>query len=423
MRRCPDAPAAGASVRSTQATNVADDGTERLMTTTFTSRAIQDGAAASRASATLDAVRALAAEIATRSDEIEIARRLPLDLVEQLRAAGCFRLAVPHRHGGSGASLPEHLEVVRELAIVDGSVGWTVMIGSLAPMIAGALPPATFDSLFANGPDFVGAGSFNPSGVARPVTGGYRVSGRWGFASGCQHADWLLAHCVVDDGRMPPLRMMAMPVDEATILDTWTVSGLCGTGSHDFTLDDVFVPEAHTFSIFEPSPSTESIAHIPELVVSSFAIATVAVGIAEGAVAELTTMSTAKVPMFASAPLAANPLFRHRLGEMSAHLRAARAALDMDVAAAWASALAGDEPTVEQRARWRSTAVWVTTACAEVVDAAYTAGGGSALYARSPLQRRLRDIHAVTQHFAVKSDTLTLAGAVLANQDVDLSFL
>ena len=108
------------------------------------------------------------------------------------------------------------------------------MIGSSAPVLFGKLPPATLEMMYASGPDVVAAGTFNPTGAATVVDGGFRASGRWAFASGCQHADWFLAHCIVDDGSMPPLRMMVLPASDVHIVDTWTVSGLCGTGSHDF---------------------------------------------------------------------------------------------------------------------------------------------------------------------------------------------
>jgi indole-3-acetate monooxygenase len=371
----------------------------------------------------LEAVRALAPSIAARGDEIERGRRPPPDLVADLRDAGCFRMFAPQRVGGAGATFADHIRMVRELARADGSVGWTVMIGSAAPVILGMLPRQTFDEIYASSPDVVLAGAFNPTGVATPVDGGYRVSGRWAFASGCQHADWFIGHCMVDDGRMPPVRMMVLPAADAGVLDTWTVSGLCGTGSHDFTVDDVFVPEARTFSLFAHGGVDGPLGRIPELTLSSLEIANVAVGIAEGALAEVTTLATAKVPMLSDSILAANPLFRHQLGCADAHLRAAAAALDSEVDNAWTTAAAEDEFNPDRRARMRATATWVTNAAADVVDTAYRAGGGSALYATSPLQRRLRDAHAITQHFAVKPDTFTLAGAVLAGQDVDVSFL
>jgi len=388
---------------------------------------IDDGRATAsppdESAAILRSVRALAPAIAERSDEIERARRLPPDLVARLRDAGCFRSLVPRRFGGAGLGLPDHLAMVRELSRADGSVGWTVMIGSAAPVILGKLPTGTFDDVYADGPDVVVAGTFNPTGVATPVDGGFRVSGRWAFASGCQHADWVVAHCVVDDGRVPPLRMAVVPAAEVEILDTWTVAGMCGTGSHDFTMDERFVPTARTFAVFDEGGIEGPLGLVPELSLSSLGFATVALGIAEAALAEVATLATAKVPMFASGPLAANPLFRNQLGAADAQLRAAAALLDTTVAATWAGALVGERPTLVERARVRATATWVTAAAAAVVDTAYTAGGGSALYSASPLQRRLRDVRAVTQHFAVKPDTYTLAGAVLAGQDVDTTFL
>jgi indole-3-acetate monooxygenase len=377
----------------------------------------------SEAAAILAAVRELTPLIATRSDEIERGRRLPVDLVACLRTAGCFRMLVPRRLGGAEATLTEHLQLVRELATADGSVGWTVMIGSSAPMILGKLPPASFDRVYAEGPDVVMAGTFNPTGAATVIDGGFQASGRWAFASGCEHADWFVAHCMVADDSIPPLRMMVLPASEAHIIDTWTVSGLCGTGSHDFALDKVFVPAAQTFSVFEPGGLEGTMGRIPELQYSSLAIAEVAVGIADGALADITTLATAKVPMFADSTLAANPLFRHRLAEADTQLRAARALLDSEVGNTWQLATAAEEFTPERRARIRSTAAWVTTTAAHVVDTAYTAGGGTALYSNCPLQRRLRDVHAITQHFLVKPDTFTLVGAVLAGHDTDLSFL
>lgn len=372
----------------------------------------------------LETIRAMAPAIAARGDEIEQGRRLPPDLVEKLSTAGCFRAMVPTSHGGQGLTVAEQLLVIRELARADGSVGWTVMIGSSAPVVLGLLPRSSFDQIYAEGPDVILGGAFNPKGVATPVDGGYRVSGRWSFASGCQHCHWFVAHCMVDDGRMPPVRMMVLPPSDVEIADTWYVSGLCGTGSHDFVVDDVFVPDERSFTLWDEPALDGPLWRIPELSLSSLMMANVAVGIAEGALGEITTLASGKVPMLADSTLGANALFQHDLAEADARLRAARALLDADAATAWRIADAGRELSPEDRARTRSTAVWVARTAACVVDAAYHAGGGTSLYVSSPLQRRLRDVHAVTQHFALKPDTLTLAGSVLAGQDgVDLSFL
>jgi indole-3-acetate monooxygenase len=378
---------------------------------------------ASETNETLRAVTALAPAIAARSEETEQARRVPPDLVEELTAAGCFRALVPRTHGGAELDLPSEMRVIEELARADGSVGWTVMIGSLAPVLLGKLPRATFDALYAEGADVVLAGTVKPSGVATPVDDGFRVTGRWSFASGCQHSDWFVAHCIVDDGRQPPIRMMVLPPAEVEIVDTWSVSGLCGTGSHDFVVGDVFVPAERTFVLWDEPCLDVPLSRIPELSLSSLRAGAVAAGIADGALAEVTALATGKVPLFSDGTLASNPLFQNQLADADAQLRAARALLYGDAEKSWATAVAGTPFTPEHRARIRATATWAARTAASVVDMAYTAGGGSSIYDTSPLQRRLRDIHALTQHFALKPDTFTKAGAVLAGQEVDLTFL
>lgn len=373
--------------------------------------------------ATLEAVAALAPAITARSEEIERGRRVPPDLVDALITAGCFRMLVPRSHGGTELDLPAQMRVIEELARADASVGWTVMIGCDAPVVLGLLPRATFDAVYAAGPDVILAGTFNPTGVATPTDGGFRVNGRWSFASGCQHCHWFIAHCVVDDGATPSVRMMVLAPGDVEIVDTWSVSGLRGTGSHDFVVDDVFVPAERTFAL-DGAPCLDGPLHrIPELSLSTLNFASVAVGIARGALEGILALARNKVPAFGATTLAANPLFQHQLGEADARLRGARALLDADAGAAWATAVDGAPFTPEHRARIRGTATWATWTAAAVVDMAYTAGGMTSNDAASPLQRRLRDIRALTQHFAVKLDTYTMAGAVLAGQDIDMTFL
>lgn len=372
---------------------------------------------------TLAAVTALAPVIAARSEEIENARRMPPDLLDELTEAGCFRMLVPRSHGGAQLDVPSEMRVLEELARADGSVAWTVMIGSIAPLPLALLACETFDALYAAGPDVILAGAFNPTGVATPVDGGFRVTGQWAFASGCEHCHWFIAHCVVDDGRMPPVRMMVLPPAEVEIKDTWSVSGLRGTGSHDFVVNDVFVPDERTFTL-DGEPCLDAPLHrIPELLFSTLNFASVALGIAQGALDEILALAVDKVPAFGDTTLAANPLFQNQFGEADARLRAARSLVYADAETAWGAALAATPFTPEHRARIRASATWATQAATSVVDMAYTAGGGSSNYSRSPLQRRLRDIHALTQHFGVKPDTFTTAGAILAGQDVDLTFV
>jgi alkylation response protein AidB-like acyl-CoA dehydrogenase len=369
----------------------------------------------------LDAARELAPAIAGRAAEIESGRRVPRDLLDELIGAGLFRMLLPPTHGGAGLALADAMRVYAELSRADASVGWTVMIGSSSWCDLAGLPRATFDRLFAGGGDVIIGGALNPSGSARRVDGGYRVSGRWGFASGCEHSTWLFGNCVEEEtGGEPRLRTVVFAPTEVRIQDTWKVSGLCGTGSHHFTADDVLVPADRTFATLEAEPGLdEPLVRIPPPALYSQLVAGVALGVAQGAMADVLALAAAKVPLFAPAALAANPLFHHQLATADTELRAASGLLAGEAGATWATATGGSPFTLEQRARIRATAAWVTARAVGVVDFAYHAGGGSTLYADNPLQRRLRDIHAITQHFLVKADTLTTAGAVLAGQEID----
>ena len=370
----------------------------------------------------LDAVRGLAPKIAGRAAEIEAARRLPVDLVRDLTAAGCFRMLVPRSHRGAGFDLASAMSVIEELSRADASAAWTTMNLAGGWINLGGFPRATFDALYAGGPDVIIGGVFSPAGTAVPVDGGYRVSGRWAFASGCQDCQWLFGNCMEAHGDGPQLRTVLFSPDQIKIEDTWSVSGLCGTGSHHLVADDVFVRADRTCLPFADPPCLdEPLLRMPMPPIFAFGVASVAVGIAQGALEDILTLSARKVPLLAHTSLATNPLFQHQLGAADAKLRAARGLLYADAAAAWGTAVAGAEFTPEHRARMRSAITWAATTAASVVDMAYHAGGGSSIYAANPLQRRFRDVHAITQHFLVKLDTFTTAGAVLAGAEADLT--
>jgi indole-3-acetate monooxygenase len=370
----------------------------------------------------LDAVKALIPSITVRAEEFERARRLPPDLVDELLAAGCFRMLVPRSHGGPELDPPAQMQVLEELARADASVAWNVMIGSVGPALFRMLPRASFDALYAAGPDVIVAAVSNPTGIATPVEGGYRVTGQWAFASGCQHAEWFIGHCVVDDGREPPVRMMMLPPSDVEIEDTWSVSGLCGTGSHDVVADGAFVPDELSFVIFGGEPSVDvPPLRIPEVTRATIQIASVSIGVAQGALDEILALALDKTPSFAEGPLVSNPLFQNQFGEAETQLRAARTALRAETDIAWAKARTDVPFTPEDRARVRGTTTWVTRTAAAVVNTAYQAGGSSSFYSSNPLQRRLRDAHVLTQHFTMKADIFTKVGAVLAGQEVDLS--
>ncbi|HEX2507675.1 MAG TPA: acyl-CoA dehydrogenase family protein [Miltoncostaeaceae bacterium] len=370
----------------------------------------------------LGAARRLAPAIAARADEVEAGRRLPRDLLDELIAAGVFRLVRPATHGGVGADLPGAMRVFEALARADASVGWTAMIGSGSWCDLASLPRASFDELFSGAPDVITAGVFSPSGSIAVDGDGYRVTGRWSFASGCEHADWIYGNCIegIVDG-VPRLRIAVFSPGQVVIEDTWTVSGLCGTGSHHFHVDSVLVPAELTLNPMADPPSVDApIVRVPPPSLFALAVAGVALGAAQGAMDDIVAVAADKVPLLRSRPLGTSPTFQLELATADTELRAARALIYETAEAAWEAAVAATELTLPDRARIRAAAAWATERAADVVRAAYRAGGGGSIYAASPLQRRLRDIDALSQHFLVRRDTLTTAGAILAGQDVDV---
>jgi alkylation response protein AidB-like acyl-CoA dehydrogenase len=314
------------------------------------------------------------------------------------------------------------MRVLESLARADGSVAWTVMIGAGSWIDLAHLPRGTFDALYANNPDAITAGVFNPTGSIAPIDDGYQVTGRWSFASGCQHADVLFGNAIegVVDG-MPQIRGAVFAPADVAIEDTWSVSGLCGTGSHHFHVDDAVVPAERTYTPMSGEPCVDAlIVHLPPPAVFSLVMASVALGIAQGALDDITVLASDKVPLLSPVALGGNPLFQFELATADTELRAARSLLYEEAGRIWAAAATGDPPTMERRAQVRASAVWTVERATSVVTAAYRAGGGTSLYADCPLQRRLRDIHALAQHFIVRRDTLVTAGAILAGQDVQL---
>jgi alkylation response protein AidB-like acyl-CoA dehydrogenase len=296
------------------------------------------------------------------------------------------------------------------------------MIGSEGPVLFRMLPRTSFDALYAAGPDVIIAGAFPPTGVATPVEGGYRVTGQWAFASGCQHAHWFVGHCVVDDGREPPVRMMVLRPSDVEIKDTWSVSGMCGTGSHDVVVNGAFVPDELSFVVFGGEPSVDvPPLRVPEVTRAAIQVASVTIGVARGALDEILALALDKTPTFAEGLLVSNPLFQNQFGEAETQLRVARMALYAEADIVWAKAKAGSPFTPEDRAHVRGTTTWVGRTATAVVTTAYRAGGSSSIYTSNPLQRRLRDAHVLTQHLVMKADTFTKVGAVLAGQEVDLT--
>jgi alkylation response protein AidB-like acyl-CoA dehydrogenase len=312
--------------------------------------------------------------------------------------------------------------VIEEFSKVDGSVGWCTMIANGACFFASRLRAEVGRELFGQPPDVRIAGSLRPEGKAYTVDGGYRVQGRWDFASGIDHARWLLCTCTVldDDGPRltptgtPELRHLLVPAAAATIEDTWSVVGMCGTGSHDFIVDGVFVPTAHTFSFTEPPAEAGALYHPRLLLVVAFTDTVAnALGIARGAIDAFIELATHRSSTSAPTLLRDRPFVQARLAEAEAILGAARAYVVDAVGTAWEAVCAGVADPSREIARARLAVTHGMHESVRAVDLVFHAAGTNALYRKYPLERYFRDIHAAVQHAAGLVSHYEGAGQVL----------
>lgn len=379
----------------------------------------------------LAAAEALCPTIAARADAIEAARRLPADLASTLAAASLFRLFIPRAYGGLECPPALALAVLERLARADASVGWCTMIAATTAYQSGFLVPAVAREIYAPA-DGIYGGVFAPMGRAEVVDGGYRVSGRWAWASGSANCTWLSGGCqIVEDGSVrtlpggaPDSRMLLFPADAVELIDTWQVAGLAGTGSGDMAARELFVPAECSVSLLSDPPTVAGpLYQFPTFGLLALGIAAVAIGNARAAIDDLRALALAKTPQGSRRPLAQRAQAQAEVARAEATLRGAHAFLREAVAAAWQAAEAGGGIDLRARAELRLAATHATRTAADVARAMYDLGGGSALFLASPLQRRFRDAHAMTQHMMIAPPSYELAGRVLLEQQTDPTFL
>ncbi|MFO7547099.1 MAG: hypothetical protein R6W77_16525 [Trueperaceae bacterium] len=353
---------------------------------------------------------------------------LPDEIHHGFAEAGVYRMLVPRDAGGDEVDLPTALRVIETLAAADGSAGWCAAIGAGTTMFGGFLAPDAARSTLWRNPDRPTAGVFSPSGKARKVDGGYRVTGRWRMASGCQRSAWMLGNCAVVDedadsaaasGAPPRARMMSFPMEEATIHQTWDVVGLRGTGSHDVSIEDAFVPEERSFAMWADPPRHASRVYaFPFLGFLYCALAAVATGIARGAIdtvveaaanrAEQGAADAADASQGAEADdenqaldEALSRIPHHvatEYGQIEAEARASRDAMFHVVERVWSRVASGEAPLPFDRDDVVLASLHAARTASLLVPRVFRLGGATALHASHPLQRALRDIHVALQH-------------------------
>jgi alkylation response protein AidB-like acyl-CoA dehydrogenase len=374
--------------------------------------------------------RSLAAEFAQRSAEIETARRLPPDIARQMGAAGFYRLFIAERSGGLEVTPSVAAQVVEALAEGDAACGWIAFIGATTGLALARMSDAAIREVLAT-PETLIAGVFAASGKAVKVDGGFRVNGRWQWGSGSTNADWVGGGCaLIEDGKLvtnsaglPRNHMLLFRAADVQSLDTWHTSGLRGTGSTDFAVHDLFVPEARASGYLIKELPDRPLFRFPQFALLAHGVAAVAMGIARASIRELIRLAADKKRYGTSMTLANRPHAQMEVARAEAQLRSARALFYETIDAAWSLALEGASAPLEVRRDMRLATTHAMQTSIQVVNAMYTLAGGSAVYDSSPLQRQLRDVHVASQHIMVSSNTLETIGQMLLGVEANTATL
>jgi alkylation response protein AidB-like acyl-CoA dehydrogenase len=378
-------------------------------------------------SAHLEAARKLQPMIRAAADEIDAARELPRPLFEALADAGLFHLAVPRAIGGAEIDLPTYVEVIEELGKADASTGWIVNQGAIFATYAARMPRAVARQIWIDTPRSVVANTPAPSAQAVVVPGGYRVTGRQGFSTGCRHAAWVAPHAqIIENGQVrleggqPETRYLFVPVAEAELLDTWNVRGMRGTGTHHFAVHDVFVPAERTVlsataPLLEPGPLYK----IPRTLCFASGDAAVALGMARTCLETFFELAGSKTPRAMQAVLRDQSMVQVQVGQAEAAIRSGRAFLLETVRDLWATVTSTGALTLDQRATLRLATTHGIRLAAQAIDIVYNAAGATAAYDGHPIQRHFQDIHVITQHLQGRLAHYELVGRHTLGLPVD----
>jgi alkylation response protein AidB-like acyl-CoA dehydrogenase len=377
----------------------------------------------------LERVEKLKDLIVRGGDEAQQLRRLPDDVVDVLIDEGMFRFTLPEELGGENASSLETIEVLEAMSAIDASVGWNVMLGSeINAMAAGGMDKALAKEVYIDNPRVVMCGGGGPGSTPayamEQPDGSYKVWGETSFISGCHNSTWcFMGAPIIDEGEPRKdangqfvFKMWFLHRSQWEILDTWDCAGLRGSGSHNVKADGAVV-DAKWLSVdlmVTPALYDNPVFRIPVPLRLSYNKVAIALGIAKGALEAFADLANNKVPMLSASKLMDRPIAQHRMAELSARYRAARAYVFEAMQAVEAELHAGAEmPSPEATINARLACVHGAQDCMAVVDGIHAASGTSASYMANPLERKLRDAHGAASHRWVAAPLYENLGGIL----------
>ena len=397
---------------------------------TLTHGQLSGGTTALSAADIISATRALQPEILARGDEIASLRRLPSDLVTRLKAAGVFRMSMPNAWGGPEMTPRQQCEVYEVLGAADASVAWCAKIGSDSGYFAAQLDESAARTLYPN-LDYVTAGQVPPNGLGERVDGGYRISGHWTFGSGSTHADVIVGGFLVTEngkplmrGGAPQARIAIAPASQFEVLDTWHSTGLAGSGSNDYRVKDLFVPEAHTLSQDDPPRRREPLYCYFGMFLASWH--GLALGVAQRAIDAAIAVAGKKMHIFPPPPmpLRQRPHARVALAKAEMAWRASRAFTYETIDRIWYEAQTDGRISPDTRRAMALSLSHSFRMARDVTQMMYDLIGPTAVFSsKTPLDRLLRDAITMSQHLLLSDSFLEMVGAGIVGDPPQIGWL
>lgn len=367
----------------------------------------------------LTALERLTPVIAEHRARFDVERRLPEVVFNALADADLFRLWLPETLGGPELSPLDFMTIVEAASALDGSIGWLVGNGGGMSRVGGYLPEAIVRNWFSDRRAFVVAAT-GAVGTAEKVPGGYRITGRWPFGSGAHHATHFMALASTKDaeGRDDAPLCCYVPRRDVTIHDTWKVSGLRATGSCDFEMHEVFVPEQNTHAFIGSTPTQAGLIYrLPAVSVFGWTVAVVPLGIARGAMDAFIELASRKTRLGTSALLRDRETVQSTIGRVDALHQAARAFLIQSMNELTAALDQEGERLVHARAAFRSARAHAAESAVRIVDTLAAEAGAVTIFESSPLERASRDVHAAVKHIAMSPNNYVVAGRLALGLD------
>lgn len=379
----------------------------------------------------LEKVDAMAPIIRKHAIQAEKEKRLSPIVLNAMRDAGFFRMFRPESRGGMEFDPVSQYRVAEAIARIDSAAAWNLQVCSASETFGGWFDDETTEAVFGN-PETIVAGSFNPPRKAVVVEGGYRITGQTPFNSNCHGATWFAGLADVydgevlrtDDAGIPVTVMTMFPASDAQIIETWNTMGMCGTGSHDVAINDLFVPESYAppfMPLENPHPAYDWPCARMATWITCGCHAAVSLGIAQAAIDDLIELGL-KVPAYTERSLRDRNVIQLRLAQADAKLKAARALFHATFNDAWNMVQRDSQLDLHQKSKCQSAATHLSTTAAEVVDLIHSCVGATGIRDENRFQKHFRDIHVITQHAFVSESRMEAVGQIMFGLEPDWPF-